>query len=85
MKTKEKILQKLRTAPGTFFSGEDLRAELGISRTAVWKNIQTLREEGFSISSVTNRGYALLEEPDIAVHPADRAGSAGLLRDGFDQ
>ena len=65
MKTKEKILQKLRTAPGTFFSGEDLRAELGISRTAVWKNIQTLREEGFSISSVTNRGYALLEEPDI--------------------
>ena len=44
MKTKEKILQKLRTAPGTFFSGEDLRAELGISRTAVWKNIQTLRE-----------------------------------------
>ena len=73
MKTKEKILQKLRTAPGTFFSGEDLRAELGISRTAVWKNIQTLREEGFSISSVTNRGYALLEEPDILTEESIRA------------
>ena len=40
---------------------------LGVSRTAVWKNIKKLKEEGYPIEAVTNKGYRLLsvEEADI--------------------
>ena len=40
---------------------------LGVSRTAVWKNIQKLKEEGYPIEAVTNKGYRLLSvgEADI--------------------
>ena len=40
---------------------------LGVSRTAVWKNIQKLKEEGYPIEAVTNKGYRLLsvDEADI--------------------
>ena len=40
---------------------------LGVSRTAVWKNINKLKEDGYPIEAVTNKGYRLLsvEEADI--------------------
>ena len=36
-----------------------------VSRTAVWKAIEQLKKEGYEIEAVRNRGYRLLESPDI--------------------
>lgn len=64
MELKEEILRKLDAARGEYFSGEQLAAEFGVSRSAVWKCIKKLEREGFAIASVKNRGYAVLAESD---------------------
>lgn len=44
-----------------FVSGVSLCQSLGISRTAVWKHIRQLRDNGYDIEAVTNKGYRLLQ------------------------
>ena len=63
---KKEILRRLTETDG-FVSGQELCEMLRVSRTAVWKNIQKLKEEGYPIEAVTNKGYRLLslEETDI--------------------
>jgi BirA family biotin operon repressor/biotin-[acetyl-CoA-carboxylase] ligase len=46
-------------------SGEELGKRLGISRTAVWKHINRLRNLGYEISSAPGRGYTLIKTPDV--------------------
>ena len=41
--------------------------ELGVSRSAVWKNIGKLREQGYIIDAVSNRGYRLSEGIDLPI------------------
>jgi BirA family biotin operon repressor/biotin-[acetyl-CoA-carboxylase] ligase len=52
---------------GRFVSGEKLASNLGISRTAVWKKINSLRNFGYNIQSVKNKGYLLVSRPDIPI------------------
>ena len=47
-----------------FVSGEKIAEKLGVSRTAVWKQMSSLKEMGYKISSVKNKGYKLLSRPD---------------------
>lgn len=61
---KKKILELLKSHSG-YVSGQDICNQLGVSRTAVWKNINVLKEEGYQIDSVNNKGYKLLAEPDV--------------------
>ncbi|MGN0559154.1 MAG: biotin--[acetyl-CoA-carboxylase] ligase [Acutalibacteraceae bacterium] len=67
------ILEILKTADG-YVSGQQLSERLGVSRTAVWKAINALRDKGYVIDSSTNKGYILLNpesvirEDDIAKH-----------------
>ena len=56
---KERILEILRGANGEFISGQRISDTLGVSRTAVWKAIGKLREDGYPIESVSNLGYRL--------------------------
>lgn len=49
---------------GGYVSGQQLCDTLGVSRTAVWKVIQKLMEEGYRIEAVRNKGYRLMEAPD---------------------
>lgn len=56
---KDRILQALTEAEG-FLSGQQLSDLLGVSRTAVWKAIGKLKEEGYEIEAVTNKGYRLI-------------------------
>lgn len=63
MKKEDIILQYLKES-GDYISGEDISRRLGISRSAVWKNINSLREAGYEIESVTNRGYRILNSGD---------------------
>jgi BirA family biotin operon repressor/biotin-[acetyl-CoA-carboxylase] ligase len=46
---------------GAFHSGEALAEAAGVTRSAVWKSIETLRELGVPIEAVTHRGYRLLQ------------------------
>ena len=62
MTTKDGVLRML--AEETAVSGERLGAELHVSRNAVWKAVSQLRQEGYGIEAVTNRGYRLLSVPD---------------------
>jgi BirA family biotin operon repressor/biotin-[acetyl-CoA-carboxylase] ligase len=59
-----KILELLKQR-GDFVSGEEIGEQLNVSRTAVWKNITRLKEEGYAIESVTNRGYRLIDDGDV--------------------
>jgi BirA family biotin operon repressor/biotin-[acetyl-CoA-carboxylase] ligase len=46
-------------ADGQFHSGEDLATALGVSRSAVWKAVKSLRGLGATLHAVRNRGYRL--------------------------
>lgn len=47
-----------------FISGQEISERLGVSRQAVWKSINALKEKGYEIQSVTNRGYRLVSSPN---------------------
>lgn len=72
-------------ADGQFHSGDELGRELGISRAAVWKQIQKLEEKGLEVFSVKGKGYKLhtpvelLLPERIRSHMSDAA--LGLLTD----
>ena len=58
--TRYQILERLRQTPGEVVSGGELAEQLGISRTAVWKNMASLQEEGYQIQTAANKGYRYL-------------------------
>lgn len=60
---KTKILTILKHTDG-YVSGQALCSQLGVSRTAVWKAIRQLEEEGCQIEAVRNKGYRLLAVED---------------------
>lgn len=64
MNTKEKLLSLLDANRGNYLSGEDIATRLSLSRAAVWKAVKALREEGYPIDGVSNRGYRLAPEAD---------------------
>ena len=61
--TKDEILNILLTAQ-TPVSGEEMSRRLGVSRAAVWKAVDQLRQEGYAIEAATRRGYRLAAKPD---------------------
>jgi BirA family biotin operon repressor/biotin-[acetyl-CoA-carboxylase] ligase len=63
--TSEELILGLLVDGGLdFVSGEALSGKLGLSRTAVWKVVNSLRRKGYRIEAVSSRGYRLLEAPD---------------------
>ncbi|MFP4259147.1 MAG: biotin--[acetyl-CoA-carboxylase] ligase [Desulfovermiculus sp.] len=60
--SKTQILAALMHAP--WISGQALADATGISRTAIWKHIHALRQEGYSIHASSGRGYRLEYIPD---------------------
>ncbi len=61
---KAKILETLKSTDA-YVSGQQLCETLGVSRTAIWKVIGRLKEEGYEIDCIRNKGYRLLGEPDL--------------------
>jgi BirA family biotin operon repressor/biotin-[acetyl-CoA-carboxylase] ligase len=64
---KDDVLRLLRSSPSGHVSGAGLAAAMGVSRTAVWKHIKTLENEGYSIEAVPSKGYRLTSSPDVIV------------------
>ena len=62
---RNKILELLRSRLGCFVSGEELGRQLSVSRTAISKQIQKLRQEGYEIESTVSQGHRLVSLPDL--------------------
>lgn len=60
----EKLLTLLTQADAPL-SGEQISRQLGVSRTAIWKYIESLRQQGYEIDSAPRRGYLLSRAPDV--------------------
>ena len=63
MKTDKSDILKLLRNSEEYVSGQQLCDRFGVTRTAVWKVINQLRNEGYQIESVTGKGYRLVEGP----------------------
>ena len=74
--SREKVLALLLENPAASLSGEAMSKTLGVSRAAVWKAIEALRQEGYLISSAPNRGYRLDSAPD-RVREGELTGQLG--------
>lgn len=59
----ERLLQLLEEHRHTYLSGTEISARLQISRSAVWKQVEQLRKQGYEFSAVPRRGYRMLEKP----------------------
>ena len=64
MDIKTSILRMIRQSSG-YVSGQSLCEALGVSRTAVWKYVNQLKEEGYEFDAVSNKGYRIVKYPDI--------------------
>ncbi|NQT90039.1 MAG: biotin--[acetyl-CoA-carboxylase] ligase [Candidatus Omnitrophica bacterium] len=60
----EKILRLFKRDPDTHLSGEDISSKLDISRSALWKHIEKLRNLGYEFDAVPHLGYRLSKVPD---------------------
>lgn len=69
MRTSDKILELFKKHTLSHLSGEDISKFLGISRQALWKHIEKLRDMGYSIEAVPHLGYKLLHVPDKILGP----------------
>lgn len=72
---KKEILNLLKNTDN-FISGQELADKFNVSRTSIWKNISKLKDEGYNIISVSNRGYKLdtengdvMNENEISYRP----------------
>ena len=59
----EKIIDFLKKTDG-YLSGEEISQNLHISRAAIWKYIEGLRQDGYDIIAVPHLGYKLVGSPD---------------------
>lgn len=64
MSIKSAVFAELEAHRGSELSGQSLATKLGVSRNAVWKAINTLRDDGYEIEAGTNKGYKLLKVSD---------------------
>lgn len=73
---KTDILKLLRESE-SYVSGQQLCEHFGVSRTAVWKVIQQLKEEGYQIEAVRNKGYRITDIPDVMTREELESRMAG--------
>jgi len=64
---KEQIISML-IGRDDYLSGEEISKKLGVSRTAIWKHIKELEQEGLQIEAHPKKGYKLVAYPDIPAY-----------------
>ena len=65
MSVREEVKKLLEANRDKSLSGQEIAEQIGVTRAAVWKAVNILKQEGYRIEAVNNRGYRLLEESDI--------------------
>ena len=63
MARKTELLELLRSS-GEYVSGQEICEKFGVSRTAVWKMVKQLQNDGYQINAVQNKGYRLVFTPE---------------------
>jgi BirA family biotin operon repressor/biotin-[acetyl-CoA-carboxylase] ligase len=71
-----RVLEALRRAGERPCSGEALSAQLGVSRSQVWKHVEALRQRGYAVQGDPGGGYRLVALPDRLYPEELRAGLA---------
>ena len=61
---KDDVLKLISREDG-YISGEAISRKLGVTRAAVNSAVKALRDDGYEITSSTNKGYLLTKSPDI--------------------
>jgi BirA family biotin operon repressor/biotin-[acetyl-CoA-carboxylase] ligase len=83
------VLAFLAEAGDEFVSGEAISDKLGLSRAAVWKHVNALREQGYRIDAVPARGYRLVAIPDrltpLELRPLVNTRDLGQVLHCFDE
>lgn len=64
MSLRAKLLQLLKNNSPEYMSGEQICKQLGVSRTAIWKQVEALRNMEYEIEARSNAGYRLVSAPD---------------------
>ncbi|QJC51899.1 biotin--[acetyl-CoA-carboxylase] ligase [Paenibacillus albicereus] len=72
----DRLLELFEESAGRFRSGEEVSRELGVSRTAVWKGIRRLQEQGVEFEASRKLGYRLVGRPEAL----DAESIGALLR-----
>lgn len=60
-----RLLMLLLSAKNNYISGEEVSNKLGVTRSAIWKQVNNLRNRGYEIESSTKKGYRLVSSPDL--------------------
>lgn len=68
------LLNVLKQNREKWVSGEELARQLSMTRSAIWKNIGILKDEGYEIESLPRLGYRLLSIPDLLLAREIRYG-----------
>ena len=79
MSGEREILQRLAAGP---VSGDELAREAGLTRAAMWKRVQALREAGVEIDAQAGRGYALRNPVELLRADAILDGLPAHIRTG---
>ena len=87
MPVKEKILTVLEERGSRGITGKELAASVGMTKNTVWKAVKELREDGYAIFAMANKGYCLNSENDIlsekSIHQYLKTVSYGRSMDVF--
>jgi len=78
--TEISILRELLAAESGFVSGNKLAKELGLSRVAIWMQLQKLTKQGFEFEAVRSRGYRMVKPPGELHHALVQAYLTGRGR-----
>ncbi|MFC1862414.1 biotin--[acetyl-CoA-carboxylase] ligase [Thermodesulfobacteriota bacterium] len=65
MSTRDQLLSYLKEEKSNWISGEMLSSRLSISRSAIWKHIHVLKEDGYIIESSPKKGYCFMENSEM--------------------
>ncbi len=74
MSSKDQLLVYLKEEKGKWVSGESLSRKMAVTRSAVWKHIHRLKEEGYVIESSRKKGYFFRQSSDLLLAHEIREG-----------
>ncbi len=78
--TEVTILRELLASDSGHVSGARLAKLLGLSRVAIWMQLQKLTKQGFAFDAVRSRGYKLVQTPGQLHHALIQAHLTGRGR-----
>ncbi|HLQ95209.1 MAG TPA: biotin--[acetyl-CoA-carboxylase] ligase [Pseudogracilibacillus sp.] len=61
--TRKRLIDLLSKHEDQYISGQQLSEELSISRSAVWKQMNRLKQDGYEVEAVENKGYRIIDSP----------------------